>query len=85
MPAGKQFGEVMAYIPKRNGDGVNNQYRKVGVAFRDSTGRLSIKLDALPIPGNGWEGWLNIWTEDSAPRQKRPAAESDVPDDDIPF
>lgn len=32
---------------------------RVGTLFRDdSSGRLSIKLDAIPLPGTSWGGWL---------------------------
>ena len=56
------WGEVFAYIPPapRQDKG---QYRRIGSAFTDDQGRLSIRIDTLPLPGSRWEGWLNIFDQ----------------------
>lgn len=55
----KLFGDVCAYIPARSG-GEKARYPRVGTAFQDDRGQISVKLDTLPIPGE-WNGWLNIF------------------------
>lgn len=55
------LGDVCAFIrAKREGD--KNRYPKIGTAFIDSKDkRISIKIDALPVAGDNWEGWINIF------------------------
>lgn len=52
------IGAVHAHMPQP--DGAKAKYPRVGSAFEDSEGRLSVKLDSLPI-GTNWSGWLNIF------------------------
>jgi hypothetical protein len=79
------LGYVSAYIPKT--PTMKAQYNKVGVAFTDDDGRISIKLDSIPIAGGGWAGWLNIFPPNE--KDSRPKAKDGGPpfegDDDIPF
>lgn len=35
-------------------------YTKVGAAFTDEQGRISIKLDLVPV-GPDWSGWLSLY------------------------
>lgn len=35
-------------------------YTKVGAAFTDDQGRISIKLDLVPV-GPDWSGWLSLY------------------------
>lgn len=56
------LGDVCAHCD----DGRGSRYVKIGIAFTepdDNTGepRVSIKLDAMPLPTAGWTGWLNIF------------------------
>lgn len=71
------------------------RYVRIGSAFKDDTyGSISLKIDAFPIPGSGWEGWVNIFDKSESPARSRPpiaqvlgkppANLSDM-EDDIPF
>ena len=60
------LGDACAYIRKQ-GD-AKAIYRKIGVAFIDDQDRISLKLDTLPIPGDGWVGWVNIFPSEKAAR-----------------
>jgi hypothetical protein len=82
-----KLGDAMAYLGPGN-------YVKVGALFAESDNpdRMTLKLDAVPLPNVKWDGWINIWTEkpkpaarvESAP--KVPIDPSDTPlDDDTPF
>ena len=43
------------------GDGTKKKrYAKVGVVFEDDQGRLSLKLDTVPI-GPGWSGYIQFF------------------------
>lgn len=76
-------------------------YQKVGTVFESEDGRLSLKLDTLPV-GPHWSGYLSFF--EPRPRDARPAPErqrrsadqngappppavpvEDDDDDDIPF
>lgn len=72
--AKKILGDACAYIPAAPGG--KNRYMKIGIALTDGD-RISLKLDTLPIPGTGWEGWVNIFPIAGTRRV--------VEDDDIPF
>ena len=78
------------------GDEEKKRYLKVGAAFTNQNGDISIKLDAVPVSPE-WSGWLSLYKpkdrEDSRPQRSgpatpkpRPAARPPVDDDDeIPF
>jgi len=70
------IGDACAYIgPKK--------YQKIGVAFRDEQGRICVKIDVLPLPNSGWEGWINVFEKkDKLATSARPEG---IHDDDIPF
>ena len=73
------FGDVCAYIPadpKREAD--KNRYPKIGTAFKDERGQISIKIDSLPIATGRWEGWVNIFP----PKGDKPKPSSVWPTDD---
>lgn len=36
------------------------RYTTVGSVFEDETGRLSLKLDSVPV-GQGWSGWVSFY------------------------
>ena len=72
--AKKILGDACAFIPAAPGG--KNRYMKIGIALTDGD-RISLKLDTLPIPGAGWEGWVNIFPIAGTRRV--------VEDDDIPF
>lgn len=57
------LGDVLAYIPPGNAYNDKARYIKLGVAFKDDRGRISLKIDAMPVASagwEGWEGWINI-------------------------
>jgi len=76
------IGDACAFIKGTGGE--KNKYPRIGLALKDDDGRISIKIDTIPLPGTGWEGWVNIFPKDgdSKPRVARPSTFSD---DDIPF
>lgn len=39
------------------------RFQKCGSAFSDDQGRLSLKLDAVPV-GQEWSGWLSLYDVD---------------------
>jgi len=55
-------GDACAYLRKEGEE--KARYPRIGAAFKDDSGRISIKIDTLPI-GNDWQGWINIF-----PREK---------------
>lgn len=73
---------------------------RIGKAFTDDQGRISIKLDSIPV-GPDWSGWLSLYEprRDDEPRQQLPPGRRASPgmppaspstrdngeDDDIPF
>ncbi|MGB1147543.1 MAG: hypothetical protein ACPG4M_06585 [Alphaproteobacteria bacterium] len=77
----------------KNGE-EKTRYQRVGTLFKDDQdGRLSLKIDAIPV-GAGFEGWVNFYELDEN-RQKQPQQQSAPQqsndfdggsfDDDIPF
>ena len=79
-------------LPARQGD--KARYVRVGTAVQDDDGRISLKVDTLPVPNTGWSGWLNIFTkEGNKPANPIVPTEGAMPkagfgaldDDDIPF
>ena len=82
--AAKYYNVVSARPGK---DGKKN-YLKIGVLFpaREGDG-FSIKMDALPLPNEKGEIWLNAYPprEDENQNRGKPASSSAPIDDDIPF
>lgn len=93
--ARERMGDACAFIPGVGGE--RNRYVRIGVALRDGD-RISVNIDALPLPNSGWEGWINIFPD----KEKEPAASVYTPapvrnavkpgssgfddmEDDIPF
>ena len=83
------IGDACAHIPV-HANGGKAGYRQIGKAFKDGT-RITIKIDTLPLPGSGWEGWVNIFPSKESlgpdPEFAGPTATTRrvVHDDDIPF
>ena len=46
----------------RNGD-EKKRYTKLGAAFTDDQGRISLKLDAVPCSPD-WSGWVSLYDVD---------------------
>jgi len=86
--------DVVATIGTYKGnDGSDKKnYLNVGKAFTDDQGRLSLKLDAVPVTPE-WSGWLSLYErKEKEQRQQqaqtqRPArpAPLDPDEDDIPY
>ena len=70
------------------------RYQKVGAAFSDDEGRVSLKLDAVPCSPD-WSGWLSLYPKTeknsipSIPREpvraQQVSAGSTEGQDNIPF
>ena len=89
---------VGKYTDRQSGE-EKKRYQNVGAVFEDDNGRLSIKLDTVPITPE-WSGWLACYEPDrerggsrgqsAAPAPQResrgadPAPDEEDPDD-IPF
>ena len=69
MPSRKKFDAVatIGEYTDRNGD-KKKRYSTIGTVFEDENGRLSLKLDTIPI-GPNWSGYVNFYE----PRDPRPA------------
>lgn len=86
--AKKILGDACAYIPGVNGG--KNRYLKIGMLMQDERARYTLKIDTLPLPGTGWEGWVNVFdnkndtTKLPVPKFAGPSGFDDM-EDDIPF
>ena len=70
------------------------RYSKLGSAFVDDKGQVSVKLDCIPC-GNGWDGWVSLREpydaekparqSSESPRASRRGAPADIEDSDLPF
>lgn len=91
MSSRKKFDAVATIgTYKVNGE-EKKRYLNVGAVFEDENdGRLSMKLDAVPV-SKDWSGWISFYEPQA--RGERPAAGRSEPaakpqqdfDDDIPF
>jgi hypothetical protein len=53
------------------------RYQNIGSVFLDDNENLKIKMDAVPLVENGWNGWANCYDlEEKTNKESR---------DDIPF
>ena len=80
----KKFDAVATlgeYTDKATGQKVK-RYLTIGVVFESDNGRLSMKLDALPVVP-GWSGYISF--RDPQPGRKAapdtPTAPEEIPDD----
>lgn len=84
--------DVVATIGTYKGaDGSDKKnYLNVGKAFTDDQGRLSFKLDAIPVTPE-WSGWFSLYERkergQQQARSQRPArpAPLEPEEDDIPY
>ena len=42
----------------------------VGIVLEDESGRLSMKLNAYPLPNSNGEVWLNLYEKDKEPKEQ---------------
>ena len=61
MPAHKKYDAVatIGTYKDRNGD-EKKRYTNVGTVFENEDGRLSLKLDTVPV-GQEWSGWISFF------------------------
>lgn len=67
------------------------RYLTVGSVFEDETGRLSLKLDGLPV-GPEWSGWISFYEPMARPEQQEAPRRRETPkpasledEEEIPF
>jgi len=53
------IGAACAHVPQPNG--AKTKYPRIGSVFQDSEGRISIKIDSIPIASSDWSGWINVF------------------------
>jgi len=86
----KPFKKIVASTGKyvnSNGE-EKNRYQNIGTLFQGDDGRLSAKIDALPI--GEWNGWVNFYDIEDKPRQQqaapqKPQQQYQAPNDEVPF
>lgn len=88
-PKLQPYGDITAVTGKYMKDGKErNRYQKIGTLFATPHfSRISIKLDAAPIGG---DGWLNVFPIEKNESEPKPDVIQEVGDepislDDIPF
>lgn len=72
----------------RNGN-EKKRYINIGSVFTDDEGRLSLKLDSVPVSPE-WSGWVSFYEpkeREASINQERPVAQTYSDDDkeEIPF
>ena len=61
----------------RNG-AVKKRYTNVGTVFENEDGRLSLKLDAVPV-GQEWTGWVSFFEPKQSDSQQPSASQRPAP------
>jgi hypothetical protein len=74
------IGDLCAHIkPAHTAE--KSKYIRIGAAFKDENGRVSLKIDTIPLSQTNWEGWCNVMER----KAFEPPAKPPVEDTDIPF
>ena len=73
MKAVKNIVATVGEYTDRDGN-KKKRYQTCGVVFKDDDGRVSLKLDAVPVSPD-WSGWFALYDRDPAPAAR---AEGDV-------
>lgn len=60
-----------------------NRYLTVGAVMQNDEGRMSLKLEAVPVNFNGWINFYEPRQEKKSKQAERSA--NDEPNDEIPF
>lgn len=55
--------KVMDIVQPREGKEGKTYWQKLGVKFVSDDGKESIKLDALPLPNEKGEVWMNVFEQ----------------------
>jgi len=73
----KKTHDLVATVGKHTDNQGNEKkrYHKCGSAFTDDQGRLSIKIDGVPV-GNEWSGWISLYEADRDRQQGQRADSS---------
>lgn len=66
------------YTDRQGND--KKRYVTVGAVFEDDKGRMSLKIESLPVGGE-WNGWVSFFTPKEPAKQGKPANDFD----DAPF
>ena len=87
--AKKAFDVVATTGTYQSGGQEKKRYTTCGAAFTDDQGRISIKLETVPV-GPGWSGWLSLYPVKEDGRRAQPAARNaetykDGDGSEIPF
>lgn len=99
--ANRKTHDIVATVGKyKVGDEEKKRFANCGSVFTDDQGRMSLKIDSIPVTPE-WSGWLSLYpVEGREERQQRPQTQSRPPqtrssrpapppleaeDDDIPF
>lgn len=62
------------------------QYRTVGAVLQNDDGRLSLKLETIPVVNfNGWINFYEPRQKDQKPQQQQTASDDGGFSDEIPF
>jgi hypothetical protein len=85
----KHMGDVCASIPNTNAK-TERKYNSVRIGrWFDDEGRISLILEAVPLPHTGWNGWINLYEKgDGSSHAKTAEPKQPTPfndDDEIPF
>ena len=65
-----------SYINKMGEE--KKRYQNIGSVFEDN-GNLKIKLDVIPLPKGGWDGWANCYDPKSYGQAKELDDDSSIP------
>lgn len=69
----KAIRKLVATVGEYKKDGeTKKRYQRMGTMFKDDEGRISIKLDCVPV-GPEWSGWVSLYEMDEG---KQPAQQS---------
>jgi hypothetical protein len=58
------------------------RYLTVGAVFEDDEGRLSLKLDGIPVSPD-WSGWISFYQPKEATQEPRSPKKRDFPKADL--
>lgn len=72
------------YTDRQGND--KKRYVTVGAVLEDDKGRMSLKIESLPVGGE-WNGWVSFFTPKEPVKQGNTARneQGDDPDLDVPF
>ena len=71
--------KVLDVVQPREGKEGKTYWQKLGVKFVSDDGKESIKLDALPLPNEKGEVWMNVFEQ--KPREDAATGTWDKPED----